>query len=64
MAPVTFASNDKIARCARWLVDTPPSQYPPANVYAFAMRDHFKLSSAELVLAEKEADRLRQEARA
>ncbi|RWN44775.1 MAG: hypothetical protein EOR96_00055 [Mesorhizobium sp.] len=61
MSPVNFAGNDKIARCAEWLVRTPPSQRPPANVYAHVLRDYFKLSSAELVLAEKEADRLREE---
>lgn len=61
MSPVTYAGNDRIARCAEWLLRTPPSQRPPANVYALVLRDYFKLSSAELVLAEKEADRLREE---
>ncbi|SIT52656.1 hypothetical protein BQ8794_10026 [Mesorhizobium prunaredense] len=61
MSPVNFAGNDKIARCARWLVETPRSQLPPANVYAHALRDHFKLTTAELLLAHKEADRLREE---
>lgn len=62
MAPVSFAGNDRIARCAAWLLRTPPSQRPPANVYAMVLRDYFKLTTAELLLAEKEADRLRQEA--
>jgi len=63
VAPVTCASNDRIARCARWLVDTPPSQYPPVSVFVYVMRDYFKLTTAELILAEREADRLRREAK-
>lgn len=62
MSPVNFAANDKVARCARWLVDTPASQYPPVSVFVEVLRDHFKLTTAELILAEREADRLRAEA--
>ncbi|RWQ54345.1 hypothetical protein [Mesorhizobium sp.] len=61
MSPVNFAGNDNIARCARWLVETPASQLPPPSVYANALRDHFKLTTAELMLAHREADRLREE---
>ncbi|MGX5803498.1 hypothetical protein ACWGS9_19935 [Bradyrhizobium sp. Arg314] len=60
-AGISFAANDRIERAARWLVEHPVSQHPAAEIFASVMRDHFKLSTVELIAAVKEADRLRHE---
>lgn len=60
---MSYAINEKVERAARWLVETPISQHPAAEIFAPVMRDHFKLNLDELIAAVREADRLRNEAR-
>ncbi|RWA76898.1 MAG: hypothetical protein EOQ28_04230 [Mesorhizobium sp.] len=56
---ISYATNEKVERAARWLVDTPLSQHPPVEFFAEVMRSRFKLTTDELIASVRETDRLR-----